>query len=67
MDARTRHALEISLGLTVLGVQRWLSVREDIERELDRLGLGPAASVSRTVGSAVAEQLGRLAGGGRKG
>lgn len=60
VDERAREALHVSVGLAVLGLQRWLSVRKDIEAELDRIGLGPAAEVSRRVGDAVANQIARL-------
>lgn len=62
MDERARQVLYASVGLAVLGVQRWLSVRADIEAELERRGLGPAAALSRRFGSAVTDSLGRLAG-----
>ena len=52
--------MEVTLGLAVLGVQRWMTVRGDVEAELDRLGLGPAAALSRRVGDAVGHQLERL-------
>ncbi len=54
--------MELTVGLAVLGVQRWMSVRGDVEAELDRLGLAPAAALSRRVGDVVNQQLGLLTG-----
>jgi hypothetical protein len=59
---RARQAVELTVGLAVLGVQRWMTVRGDVEAELERLGLGPAAELSRRVGDVVTQQLGLLTG-----
>jgi hypothetical protein len=70
VSADARRNLEAGVGLALLGLQRWLSVRREVEDELDRLGLGSAARVSRVLGDAVGTQLTRLVVGpptGRRG
>ncbi|MCC6437766.1 MAG: hypothetical protein IT196_22240 [Acidimicrobiales bacterium] len=61
MDERARKGLEVGVGLALLGVQRWMSLRPDIEEELDRLGYGLAADISRKVGATVSSAVARLA------
>jgi hypothetical protein len=63
MDQRARQGLEVGVGLTLLGLQRWMALRPDVERELDRLGYGLAADVSRELGERVAKALMSLAAG----
>ena len=59
--ATVRQGVEIGLGLALIGVQRWMSLRGDVEAELDRLGFGHAADLSRQIGDAVTEALSKLA------
>lgn len=54
MNARAREGIEIGVGLALLGAQRWLSLRPQIERELDRLGHHRCADLSRQAGQALA-------------
>lgn len=61
MDERARKGLEVGVGLALLGVQRWMALRPDVEKELDRLGYGFAADVSRKVGAAVSSTVSKLA------
>lgn len=63
MEDRARELLYVSVGLGVLGLQRWLSVRADVEAELERAGLAPVAAVSRQVGELVTTGLTRLIAG----
>jgi hypothetical protein len=63
MEQRVRRGLEVGIGLAVLGVQRWMSVRPEVEAELERLGLGPAAELSRHLGDTVMSAVTRLTGG----
>lgn len=63
MDERARHGVEVGLGLAMLGVQRWMTVRPDVEAELDRLGHTRAADVSRRVGERVSKLVIDLATG----
>ncbi len=53
MSDRARQGLEVGVGLALLGLQRWMTLRPDIERELDRLGHHLVADVSRRVGEVV--------------
>lgn len=53
----------MGVGLALLGVQRWMSVRPDLEAELDRLGRHTLADTSRELGGAVTRLVGRLTGG----
>ncbi len=53
----------MGVGLALLGVQRWMSVRPDLEAELDRLGHHTLADTSRELGDAVTRLVGRLTGG----
>lgn len=63
MDERARQGVELGLGLAMLGVQRWMTVRPDVEAELERLGHTTAADVSRQVGDRLAKLLLDLATG----
>lgn len=60
---RAREGVEVGLGLALLGVQRWMSLRPDVERELDRLGYTFAADVSRQLGDSVMRLVTELATG----
>lgn len=60
MDERARKGLEVGVGLALIGLQRWMALRPDVEKELDRLGYGLAADVSRKVGDAVSGAMSRL-------
>ncbi|MEZ5236801.1 MAG: hypothetical protein AB7W59_07995 [Acidimicrobiia bacterium] len=64
MDERARKGLEVGVGLTLIGLQRWMALRPDIEQELDRLGYGFAADVSRKVGDAVTTAMSRVVASG---
>ncbi len=60
MNERARHGLEAAVGLTLIGVQRWMSLRPSVEAELDRLGHGVAADASRQLGAAVQSVMTKL-------
>ncbi len=62
MDTPARRAAQIGVGLVLLGVQRWMILRPDLEAELDRLGHHSVADTSRQLGNAVSRLVGRLAG-----
>jgi len=53
----------VGLGLALIGVQRWMTVRPGIEAELDRLGHTTVADASRMLGDAVTKAVAKLASG----
>lgn len=63
MKERAREGVEVGLGLALLGMQRWMSVRPDVERELDRLGYSFAAELSRQLGESVMRLVTNVAAG----
>lgn len=63
MKDRARQGLEVGVGLALIGIQRWMSVRPAVEAELDRLGHSAAAEVSRQLGNTVSKAVTKLAAG----
>jgi hypothetical protein len=61
MQQRARQGIEVGVGLALLGVRQWMTVRPEIEAELDRLGFGGLAEVSRQLGETVSDVVDRLA------
>jgi hypothetical protein len=61
MQQRARQGIEVGVGLAVLGVRQWMTVRPEVEAELDRLGFGGLADLSRHLGETVSGVVDRLA------
>lgn len=57
-----RETLYLSLGLSVLGVQRFQAERPDLERRLESFGLPHVAAATRTAGRLIDTQVARLLG-----
>jgi hypothetical protein len=57
-----RDALDVGVGLGVLGLLRYRMERPRWEAELERLGFAPAAELSRMTGSLLDKGLLRLLG-----
>lgn len=55
-----REALEVAVGLGVLGLLRYQSERPRLEAELERAGLAGAATVSRQAGDLLDRGLRRV-------
>lgn len=62
-----REAVELVVGLGVVGLLRFRSEREGLEEGLERLGLGPAAAVSRAAGGLVEAGLHAFLGAAGRG
>ncbi len=57
-----RETLYLSLGLSVLGLQRFQAERPELERRLEAYGLPQAAAATRTAGRLIDAQVARLLG-----
>ena len=60
--ALARETLYLSLGLSVLGLQRFQAERPELERRLEAYGLPQAAAATRTAGRLIDAQVARLLG-----
>lgn len=60
--ALAHETLYLSLGLSVLGLQRFQAERPELERRLESYGLPQAAAATRTAGRLIDAQVARLLG-----
>lgn len=62
VGSAARETLYLTLGLSVLGIQRFQAERPGIERTLTDLGLPQLAAATRLTGEVLEAQVNRLLG-----
>ena len=53
LESHVRAAVELGIGLGLLGVQQFKAQEKDLAADLERAGLAPAASAVRALGKAL--------------